>query len=86
MKITSARQLSAYLKDVRLSKQLSQGKVATKVGIRQDTVSSFELQPGTTKLETFFRILSALNLELEIKPRGAANSEPQSDNIWKEEW
>ncbi|MBP2195790.1 helix-turn-helix domain-containing protein [Pantoea cypripedii] len=86
MKITSARQLSVYLKDVRLSKQLSQGKVAAKVGIRQDTVSSFELQPGTTKLETFFRILSALNLELEIKPRGSASGDPQSDKIWKEEW
>ncbi|HCI1684990.1 helix-turn-helix domain-containing protein [Aeromonas caviae] len=83
MKITNAKQLSAYLRDVRLSADLSQGKVASKVGIRQDTVSSFELQPGTTKLETFFKILSALDLELEVKPKG---SDPQSPDGWKEEW
>ncbi|PPS64943.1 transcriptional regulator [Pantoea sp. BRM17] len=64
-------ELSAHLRDVRLSKKLSQGKVASKVGIRQDTVSSFELQPGTSRLETFFRILSALELELEVKPKGS---------------
>ncbi|WP_406665338.1 helix-turn-helix domain-containing protein [Gallaecimonas sp. GXIMD1310] len=83
MKITNAKQLSAYLRDVRLSDDLSQGKVASKVGIRQDTVSSFELQPGTTKLETFFKILSALDLELEVKPKG---NDTQSPDGWKEEW
>ncbi|WP_281170616.1 hypothetical protein [Psychromonas arctica] len=40
MKITSTKQLSAYLRGVRLDKKLSQTKVAKKVGIRQDTVSS----------------------------------------------
>jgi len=83
MKITNVSQLSAHLRDVRLSKKLSQGKVASKVGIRQDTVSSFELQPGTSRLETFFRILSALELELEVKPKG---SDTQSSEGWKEEW
>ncbi|MGY0154240.1 helix-turn-helix domain-containing protein [Edwardsiella tarda] len=83
MKITNAKQLSAYLRNVRLSEDLSQGKVANKVGIRQDTVSSFELQPDTTKLETFFKILSALDLELEVRPRGRDTQSPEG---WKEEW
>lgn len=83
MKITNAKQLSAYLRDVRLSEDLSQGKVASKVGIRQDTVSSFELQPGSTKLETFFKILSALDLELEVRTKGC---DTQSSEGWKEEW
>ncbi len=55
MKVTNTRQLSAYMKDVRETKKLSQSKVASKVGIRQDTVSSFELSPDSTKLETFLR-------------------------------
>ena len=38
MKVTSAKQLSACIKDARLSQKLSQGKVAEKVGIRQDGV------------------------------------------------
>ncbi|PAA96683.1 helix-turn-helix domain-containing protein [Serratia fonticola] len=86
MKITNAKQLSIYLRDVRLAENLSQEKVASRVGIRQDTVSNFELQPGTTKLETFFKILSALDLELEVKPRGSQSCETKSTDCWKEEW
>ena len=86
MKITNAKQLSIYLRDVRLAENPSQEKVASRVGIRQDTVSNFELQPGTTKLETFFKILSALNLELEVKPRGSQSCETKSTDGWKEEW
>lgn len=85
MKVTNTRKLSAYMKDVRETKKLSQSKVASKVGIRQDTVSSFELSPDSTKLETFFKILSALNLELDIKPRNESGSS-NSDSGWKEEW
>jgi HTH-type transcriptional regulator/antitoxin HipB len=84
MKITSAKQLSAYLRDARLSQKLSQGKVADKVGIRQDTVSSFELNPESTKLDTLFKILAALELSLDIKPRTDPSDSPSSD--WKEEW
>jgi HTH-type transcriptional regulator/antitoxin HipB len=69
MKVTTSKQLSTYLKDIRVTQKLSQGKVARKVGLRQDTVSSFERRPDSTKLETFFKLLSALNLELDIKPR-----------------
>lgn len=84
MKVTTTKQLSAYLKDVRFTKKLSQGKVASKVGIRQDTVSNFELHPDSTKLDTFFKILSALNLELDIKPRGTVLQ--HENQGWKEEW
>ncbi|PQQ37981.1 helix-turn-helix domain-containing protein [Photorhabdus laumondii] len=72
MKVTNSKQLSVYLKDIRLTQKLSQGKVASRVGIRQDMVSSFELYPDSTKLETFFKIMSALNLELDIRPRNVA--------------
>ncbi|UPT57859.1 helix-turn-helix domain-containing protein [Dickeya zeae] len=89
MKITNSKQLSSYLKDVRITQKLSQGKVASKVGIRQDTVSSFEQHPDSTKLETFFKILSALNLELTVTPRNmdATNNEASvAESSWKEEW
>ncbi|WP_323109909.1 helix-turn-helix domain-containing protein [Pectobacterium carotovorum] len=88
MKITNSKQLSSYLKDVRITQKLSQGKVASKVGIRQDTVSSFEQHPDSTKLETFFKILSALNLELTVAPRNVdnTNNEASVASSWKEEW
>ena len=87
MKVTNSTQLSAYLKDIRQTRELSQEKVACKVGIRQDTVSSFERNADATKLETLFKILSALELELVIQPR---NSPPgvaeENGGGWKEEW
>jgi HTH-type transcriptional regulator/antitoxin HipB len=97
MKVTNSRQLSAYIKDNRLNQKQSQTETAKKVGIRQDTISSFELNPDSTKLNTLFKILSALNLELEVKVRNSELSEQQqsnkyaacvntSDNKWKEEW
>jgi HTH-type transcriptional regulator/antitoxin HipB len=84
MKITNTKQLSAYLRDIRLDEQLSQTDVARKVGIRQDTVSSFELRPDATKMETFFKLLSALELEIEIIPRNAESTDNTA--AWKEEW
>ncbi len=84
MKVTSGKQLSACLKDARRLQKLSQGKVANKVGLRQDTVSSFEINPESTKLETLFKILAALELALDIKPRTDPSDNPSSD--WKEEW
>ncbi|MFT6985491.1 MAG: HTH-type transcriptional regulator/antitoxin HipB [Psychromonas sp.] len=84
MKITNTKQLSAYLKDLRLDDGLSQTDVARKVGIRQDTVSSFELRPDATKMETFFKLLSALDLDIEITPRNPEHVNDASD--WKEEW
>ncbi|MCJ8301084.1 helix-turn-helix domain-containing protein [Shewanella sp.] len=93
MKVTNSKQLSAYLKDTRLNMKLSQSKVGSKVGIRQDTVSSFEQNPDSTKLETLFKILSALNLELDLKVRNSQLADQQnttvsseSDKEWKEEW
>lgn len=96
MKVTNSRQLSAYIKDIRLNLKHSQTDTAKKVGIRQDTVSNFEQNPDSTKLETLFKILSALNLELEVKVRNSELSTQQSNNSqarvntnstkWKEEW
>jgi len=93
MKVTNSKQLSSYLKDVRLNTGLSQSKVGNKVGIRQDTVSNFEQNPDSTKLDTFFKILSALNLELDIKVRNSdlTASSPDgktalSEQEWNEEW
>ncbi|WP_017222050.1 helix-turn-helix domain-containing protein [Moritella dasanensis] len=90
MKITSAKQLANTLQDTRKTKSLSQTDVAKQVGIRQDTVSKFELNPDSTKLDTLFKMLAALNLELHVAPRGEnlpfATENLKSNATWKEEW
>lgn len=83
MKVTSARQLSHLLQDQRKKQGQSQSIVARKVGLRQDTVSKFENSPDGSRLDTLFKLLAALDLELEICPRGEALS---TTTQWKEEW
>ncbi|ART83343.1 transcriptional regulator [Oceanisphaera profunda] len=83
MKVTSAHQLSHVLQDQRKQQGQSQTLVARKVGLRQDTVSKFENTPDGTRLDTLFKLLSALDLELEVKPRGSA---PNTTEQWQEEW
>ncbi len=85
MLITSSRQLAIHLRDERKSRKLSQAKVADPVGIKQDTVSKFEVNPETTSIQTLFRILSSLNLEVHIVPKGQ-NIDPKTDNESDEKW
>ncbi|QUJ69268.1 helix-turn-helix domain-containing protein (plasmid) [Photobacterium sp. GJ3] len=83
MLITSPKQLATHLKDERKSKRLSQEKVADPVGLKQDTVSKFEINPETTSIGTLFRILSSLDLELHLQPKGKSG-EPsdEDDELW----
>ena len=70
MLITSSKQLAIHLRDERKNKNLSQTKVADPVGLKQDTISKFEINPETTRVQTLFRILSSLNLEMHIVQKG----------------
>ena len=87
MKLTSAKQLGIVIKDCRKQKNTTQMDVARKIGIRQDTVSKFEIATASAKMETLFKILAALDLELHIEPRHHQEiAEPDAKTGWKEEW
>jgi len=94
MKITTAKQLSNFVKDSRKQQGLSQEKTANTVGMKQDTVSKFEISSTNAQIDTLFKLLSALNLELDIKPRNQhlnsapSNHSPQQKSAtdWNEEW
>lgn len=82
MKITSPDLLAQVLRNARIDDQLSQQSVAERVGIKQNTVSSFENHPEKSRVETLFRLLSALNLELSITER----NKPPEGTGWEQEW
>lgn len=82
MKITSPAQLAIHLKDRRKQQKQAQSTVAERVGLRQDTVSKFENSPDKSQIDTLFKILSSLNMELHLEPREAKKAEQG----WKEEW
>ncbi len=62
---------------------MSQTQTAELIGIKQTTVSDFENKPKSTKLETLFKILAALDLELHVTKRG---STPDEKKTWRKEW
>jgi HTH-type transcriptional regulator/antitoxin HipB len=82
MAITSPKELANHLKTRRDELGLSQAKLANKVGIKQTTVSSFELKPESTKIQTLFRMLAALNLEIQITDRNESSDKKKWDAEW----
>jgi HTH-type transcriptional regulator / antitoxin HipB len=83
MIVHSAKELAEFVKDHRKRKKLSQSEVSDRVGLRQPTVSAFESRPEKAQLETFFKLLSALDLELQLVPKGEPNTATMG---WDEEW
>jgi HTH-type transcriptional regulator/antitoxin HipB len=80
--IHSPQELARYYRDHRKQSELSQTMIGEEVGLRQDTVSKFENKPDNVRLETLFRLLSALDLELHLLPKGSSGVE----NDWAEKW
>lgn len=83
MLVHAPKDLALMVMDQRKKLKLSQSEVADRVGLKQKTISAFENKPENIKLETFFQILSAVNLDLNILPK---NKPKKVNEEWKEEW
>ncbi len=79
--IRSSKALGSVIKRVRKAKNIGQTAVGSAFKIDQGTVSSIENGAPGTRLETVFRILAALDLEMIIQPRKV-----DKKNLKKEEW
>lgn len=88
MDITRPEQLSTYIKEQRKKAGMTQKQVSDRVGIRIATISDFENKPESCKLETFFKILAALDLQLDITPRGKRSQSllHNEPGQWNEGW
>ncbi|OHZ01196.1 type II toxin-antitoxin system antitoxin HipB [Salinicola sp. MIT1003] len=82
MKITSPDMLARALKEARSRNGLTQKDVAAQVGIKQATVSAFENHPEKSRVETLFKLMAALGLELHVAERESG----QSEQSWDQEW
>lgn len=71
----SPQQLGAALRRRRRALKLTQAELASQVSVRQATVSSAEAGLAAMQLETLLNLLTALDLELVLRPRtkGAPN-------------
>ncbi|MFO7713029.1 helix-turn-helix domain-containing protein [Desulfosarcina sp.] len=68
-RVVSLESLGAAIKEARKIKGLTQAAAGKPVGIDQTTVSKVEQGGRGTRLDTLFRLLAALDLELVLQPR-----------------
>lgn len=86
MLIHSPNDLAQYYRDQRKQRDVSQTEVAEETAVRQDTVSKFENKPDNVRLNTLFRLLSALDLEMHLIPKEEFTSNEGSKKKWTEKW
>lgn len=72
--IHTPRQLGQVLKGQRKSQQLTQQEAAKTVGLLPKTISRLELDTTTATVESLFKLLSALQLELVIRSKATEPS------------
>ena len=65
----TTKQLGSLIKRTRKTTKLSQSELASKVGLRQATISNIESGSSSTRIDTILSILAVLDLELRVDPR-----------------
>lgn len=68
------KQLGAVLRRARKQARLSQGALGEQIGLRQGTISRLEAGEPAVQLRTLMEALSALNLELVVRPRSRGSA------------
>jgi HTH-type transcriptional regulator/antitoxin HipB len=63
------KQLGTVLQRFRKATGLSQESLATRIHLRQATISALENSAANARLGTLFNTLAALDLELVVRPR-----------------
>ena len=83
MLIPSPKELALQVISQRKKLKLSQTAVGKLAGLKQQTISEFEINPESTKLSTLFHILSAVNLDIHLLVKDEITP---TETQWKEEW
>lgn len=63
------KQIGHALKRYRLKNSLTQLQISERSGVRQATISRLERGHGGVELETLFKVITALELEVSIRKR-----------------
>lgn len=79
-KALSPKILGQILKSARNSKKLTQEQAGNIVGITQAMLSRIERGETHIRVDTLFRLLAALELEMAIQPRNRVEGNIEGDN------
>lgn len=76
----NTKQVGQVLSRLRRKQDMTQSTLSDKTHLRQATISNLENGEQGTKLQTVFDVLTALDLELVIRPRTKKSYEDE----WKD--
>jgi len=74
--VRTQKQLGAVLKRRRRARDLSQGSLALLANLRQATISEIEDGKETARIDKILALVTALDLEIVIRPRTSAADKP----------
>lgn len=78
-KATSPKILGQILKSARHGRGLNQQQAGNLVGITQAMVSRIETGESNARIDTLFRLLAALDMEMTVKPRDTSAGLSEGD-------
>jgi HTH-type transcriptional regulator / antitoxin HipB len=78
-KARNEKQLGAVLRRIRKQAGLSQSDLGEKIHLRQGTVSRLESGQPAVQLRTLIAVLSALELEITLRPRSKGSASEIED-------
>lgn len=85
--IHTPSQLGQALRARRKSRGSNQTETGVRAGLTQNTVSKLELNPAPSTIDSLLRLISALDLELVLRPRLGSKSRPSPPTVYEEpEW
>ncbi|MEJ2426732.1 MAG: helix-turn-helix transcriptional regulator [Candidatus Thiodiazotropha sp.] len=76
MAIRGNKDLGAAIRRARKAQQLSQTDLAQKAFLRQPLISDLENGTSNPTLDTVFKVLAALDLDLTVVPRRKVDFDP----------
>ncbi len=71
-------QLAQVLRGRRKRLALTQKRAGKEVGLQPKTISALESIPGRSSVQSLFRLLSALELELVLRPKSSTGQRPET--------
>lgn len=78
--ILTPDQLTVALRNRRKTLALTQAEAGVKVGLLPKTISALENDPERCTLDSFLKLLSALDFELTLKPKPTrSNDSPKGE-------
>ncbi|NNC98552.1 MAG: helix-turn-helix transcriptional regulator [Gammaproteobacteria bacterium] len=80
--VSTADQLGKVLRGYRRQQKKTQTDVGDSVGLLQKTVSLIERETERSSIESLFKLMSALNLTMEIRSKDEASDIESSTVEW----